>query len=124
LGRNGRSAELCEELVASGWVEARGVGAREFLRLRRTGGFAGEFDGDAQAVVKGAEGGIGIDAGVEAGGFGGRKFAQEEGGDLDFEGVVVGHGIAGCWGGRVGIHGTSPVRASSEPRALRAWWRR
>jgi hypothetical protein len=124
LGRCGRGAELGEELVASGWVEARGVGARQFLGLRRACGCAGEFDGDAEAIVEGAEGGIGLDAGAEAGGISGGKFAEEQGGDLDFEGVVVGHGIAGGWRGRDGIHGTSPVRASSEPRALRAWWRR
>jgi len=124
LGWSGRRAELGEQLVASGRVEARGVGTGEFLGLRRSGRFAGEFDGDAQAIVQGAQGGVGLDPGAEAGGFSGGEFAEEQGGDLDFEGVVVGHGIAGGGGGRVGIHGTSPVRASSEPRALRAWWRR
>jgi hypothetical protein len=45
--------------------------------------------------VEGAEGGLGLDAGSEAGGFVGGEFAEEQGGDLNFEGVGVGHGIAG-----------------------------
>jgi hypothetical protein len=82
-------------LVPSGGVEAWGVGSGKFLGLRRAGGFAGEFDGDPEAIVEGTEGGIGLDAGAERPGFGCGEFAEEQGGDLDFEGVGVGHGIAG-----------------------------